>query len=90
MLFSDLARAEPDLAGLRNGQSDFYVWVVAGSGEETGYTGGSGWSYSIWLIRDEPGPARVSGGVMGRYIATKPVVIWPSFWDSLPDYAGGP
>jgi hypothetical protein len=89
MRFSDLVRSDPSLAGLGGSDSNAFVWVVAEAGQATGYNGGSGWSYSIWLIKDEPGPPHVWGGLMGNggYVANRPIVTWPSYWDSLPDYA---
>jgi hypothetical protein len=86
--FSDLVREEPIAAGMTD--SDSYLWAVAVRGQANGYNGGSGWPWTIWLVKDEPGTPQVwaSIGGIGEYVAT-PIVIWPPFWDSLPDYSGG-
>jgi hypothetical protein len=90
MRFSDLAREEPGFGwGLNGSEANIYVWAVAVAGQPAGSNGGSGSSWNISLVKDEPGTPHEWGGIGGPREPVARIVSWPPFWDSLPDYSRG-
>ncbi|HSO93171.1 MAG TPA: hypothetical protein VLS53_01710 [Candidatus Dormibacteraeota bacterium] len=88
MRLSDLARYEPSIAAGEGQNANTYVWVVASEGQATGFNGGSGWPWTMEIIKDEPGTPHlwIGLGLGGDGYVPKPIETWPSFWDRLPDY----
>ena len=80
MRSSDLAAGTGDVA-LRSSTSDYFVWVVAVSGQY-GLSPLGRTTWGIAIIRDDGEPAGMpaifEGGVTGN---------WPPFFDGLPDLA---